>query len=179
MADLNVVVPPLLYIYSDPHPVLGSISGHGQEVVPPAIADGSLPHSGNTPVACIFPTSMVVEDLALSVPEAVISVAGTVFRVPTASHDAVDQALPHATAYRNAFAPRLQKPSISAGNLRLHFPRYVRSSPLRGPRTTLLTMPLGSIGPRTSSTETAISFALSGHLMPLSRITRTFTSQRV
>jgi len=112
------MLPPLLYIYSDPSPVLGSIIGCGQEVVPPAIADGSLPHSGNTPP---FPTSMVVEDLALSVPEAVISVAGTVFRVPTASHDAVDLALSHATAYRNALAPRLQKPSISAYNLRLHF----------------------------------------------------------
>ena len=35
---------PLLYIYSDPHPVLGSKVGHGQEVDPPVIAAGSLPH---------------------------------------------------------------------------------------------------------------------------------------
>ena len=108
-------------MYSDPYPVLGNIVGHGQEVALPVIAYGPPLLSGNTPGACPFPTSMVVEDLALSVPEAVISAAGTVFRVPTASHDAVDQALSHATAYRSAFAPRFQKPSISADYLRQHF----------------------------------------------------------
>ena len=47
---------------------------------PPVCAVGALPLPVNPIMVCPFPTSMVVEDLLLAVPEAVYSVVGLVFR---------------------------------------------------------------------------------------------------
>ena len=51
-----------------------------QGSAPPACAVGALPLPINPITVCPFPTSMVVEDLLMVVPEAVYSVVGLVFR---------------------------------------------------------------------------------------------------